>query len=154
MPGSGFGFQSFQFAKSYVALEAGNGYGAVSTKVRRYQTINANVGSAITYSDNANTGAQFVINESGLYSMTRVDVGAPSNFGFSLNSASGGATAINLLAWPERVLFSVAAATATCAGFNAFYFASGSILRPHDDGTCTANTASAQLLITQVEAVL
>lgn len=144
-----FSFQSFPLPRSYLALEAGNGYGAVSTKVRRYQTINSNVGSAITYSDNANTGTAITINEDGIYALGRVDTASASaNVGFSLNT-TGGATAINLIAWPERIMYSQVDGVAGNFG-NTFFFPAGSVIRPHDDGTCTTNTGIAQIFIAQV----
>ncbi len=146
-----FGFQSFPLPRSYIALEAGNGYGAVSTKVRRYQTPNVNIGSAITYADNSNTGAQFTLNVDGIYSMGRADQTASvANFGFSLNSTSGGATGIQLMAWPERVIYSQVTSSAVGFVTFTFFFAAGSVIRPHDDGACTSNGAAAQLYIAQV----
>ncbi len=146
-----FSFQSFPLPRSYLALEAGNGYGAVSTKIRRYQTINANVGSAFTYSDNANTGAAITINEDGVYTIGRADASnsGPAVFGFSLNSVSSGATSIALLAWPERIIYS---GIDVNVGFvsSTYFFPAGSIIRPHDDGTLTANPANAQLYFIQV----
>ncbi len=62
---------------------------------------------------------------------------------------SGGATSIALLTWPSRVIYS---GIDVNVGFVAstFFFSAGSIIRPHDDGTLTANSAVAQLFITQV----
>jgi hypothetical protein len=146
-----FGFQSFPAPRSYIALEAGNGYGAVSVKVRRYQTTNSNVGSSITYADDPNTGAQFTINQDGIYAMGRADQTASvANFGFSLNASASGATGIQLLAWPGRIIYSQVASSAVGFVTSTLFLPAGSVVRPHDDGACTTNGSAAQLFITQV----
>ncbi len=146
-----FGFQSGFSPRSYIALSTGNGFGAVSTCIRRYQNVNSNVGSAITYSDNANTGALFTINQDGIYAMGRAEQTTPTtNVGFSLNSSSGGATGIQLLAWPERIIFSQVTSSAIGFVTFSFFFPQGSLIRPHDDGNATSSGAAAQLFIAQV----
>lgn len=75
-----------------VWAHTGNGYGAVATKANRFTTLKMNVGTAITYADDANNGATFTINESGDYEImvcNRQSVtGRDVFFGVSLNSAA------------------------------------------------------------------
>ncbi len=145
-----FSFQSFPLPRSYLALDTSNGYGATSVMVRRYSNVLSNVGSAITYADNANTGAQFTINEDGIYTLGRVEqTSAAAFFGFSLNANAGGATAINLLVWPAKIVYATCTTADSFLG-NSFFFQAGSIIRPHDDGNCEPILGAAKIFITQV----
>lgn len=52
---------------SEVKLSNPNGYGSVSTGVRRYANVIRYTGNAITYTDSSTRGALFTINEDGIY---------------------------------------------------------------------------------------
>lgn len=76
-----------------VWLHSANGFGAVKTKHRRYTAAKTNVGTAITYADDANNGATLTINEAGDYTITVCDRNATASrdvyFGVAVNSAAG-----------------------------------------------------------------
>lgn len=55
---------------SEVILDSGNGHGATATKIRRFTNARKNIGSGITYADDANSGGTFTINEAGVYSIS------------------------------------------------------------------------------------
>lgn len=59
-----------------VIVSVGNGAGSTNTAIRRYTTINRNVGADITYADSAVNGATFTINAAGLYEISVRDSGA------------------------------------------------------------------------------
>ena len=52
---------------SEVRLHTGNGWGSTGTAIRRFTTTVRNVGSDITYTDSATSGASFTINNDGNY---------------------------------------------------------------------------------------
>lgn len=58
--------------RSQVTLNTGNGRGAVRTNVYRWSVVKVNQGTDITYTDDANNGAEFLINTNGLYAITWV----------------------------------------------------------------------------------
>lgn len=76
-----------------VWAHSGNGFGATKTKHKRFTTVKTNVGTAITYADDANNGATFTINEAGDYTMIVCDRNATASrdvyFGVAVNSAAG-----------------------------------------------------------------
>jgi len=76
---------------SYVIVSTPNGYGSGSV-VRRWSTVQANVGSDITYADsNSNDGGHFTINTTGVYSISYTDrniSNATSRFGITVNDSN------------------------------------------------------------------
>lgn len=85
---------------SAVRLYAGNGFGSTNTAVRRFANLVDNFGSAITYTDSSTAGAQFTINEPGLYMMSYTDqIGATgTNFGITRNDPTWTVTGATVLA--------------------------------------------------------
>ena len=76
-----------------VWAHTGIGFGSVKSKHRRYGATKTNVGTAITYADDASNGATFTINEGGHYEMIMGDRNATAGrdvyFGIAVNSSSG-----------------------------------------------------------------
>jgi hypothetical protein len=60
---------------SAVEISGANGFGSTATLTRRFSNNPINVGSSVTYTDSATLGAQFLINEDGIYSINYIDVG-------------------------------------------------------------------------------
>ena len=60
--------------RSEVLVDTGNGFSTTgSNKIRRFSSLTTNVGDAITYADDAGTGASFTINKTGFYNITWID---------------------------------------------------------------------------------
>ncbi|MCB1949127.1 hypothetical protein, partial [Nitrosomonas sp.] len=58
-----------------VIVHSGNGYGSTNVKIRRFTTVEENLGSSITYADSATDGASFTINQDGVYALYYQDKG-------------------------------------------------------------------------------
>lgn len=65
--------------RSSVTVHTGNGFGGTNAN-RRFSTILEELGSAITYADDANDGASFTINEDGIYAIDWTDLASGGNF--------------------------------------------------------------------------
>lgn len=140
---------------SDVWLQTGNSFGSESNnKIRRFTTTNNNVGSAITYADNATTGSTFTINEDGVYSIHYYEEtsSGPNNFGISRNTSSR-TTSITIITATERLAM---AATQNGTSNGAIcsvtaHLVAGDIIRPHCDGGGTfVDTNRTFFRITQV----
>jgi hypothetical protein len=76
--------------RSEIWVTSANGYGATNTKVRRWTTVQKNVGSDITYTDDANLGGKFTVNTDGIYNISYVDsMGAGTFLGIVKNGTQG-----------------------------------------------------------------
>lgn len=60
-------------SENKIYLSGGNGMGAVATGTRRFTNIQERIGAAVTYSDDANAGAAFTVNEDGVYAISLTD---------------------------------------------------------------------------------
>lgn len=124
-----------QAPRSYVEVSGGNGHGSTNTTIRRFSTVNTNVGSAIVYADSATAGASFTIKEDGIYSVTYADGRSTSGsayFGVSLNSTQlttsvSGANGVKTYTQPASSDFGSVSTT--------FYAAAGSVVRAHTNGS-------------------
>jgi len=128
-----------------VVVTTGNGYGATNTKIRRYTTTQSSVGTAITYADDANAGASFTINTTGLYSIYTIDTYTVSatqqTFGVSLNSSQL-TTAIESINAADRLIISAAGNNANqAAPSRCVRLVAGDIIRPHTGGVTNSTSA-------------
>lgn len=138
--------------KSMVHLQTGNGNGATSTAIRRFSTIVRNIGTAINYTDNANTGAAFQILEDGVYSIFYCDRYESGAFGMGLSLNTTQPTTSILSITGSEKLGEVQSATANFDGITVTaYLKAGDVVRAHHDGNCNNNTAGrVNFIITQV----
>jgi hypothetical protein len=140
--------------RSRVLCDSGNGHGATSTKIRRF-TNSSTTGTAITYSDDANTGGKFTINEEGLYFVSWVDyaTGGATTIGLSLNS-SNPTTIVSTLAVGEQLVSTVTGGANTQAQVTHMgRFKPGDVIRAHDNGaTMAGSDPIAQFQITKIAA--
>lgn len=76
--------------RSEVIVSDCNGAGSTNTKIGRFDHIQKNVGTAITYADSATFGASFTINENGIYSVTHNTnyTAGGANAGISVNTSA------------------------------------------------------------------
>lgn len=130
--------------RSEVSLHTGNGHGATSTKIRRFSVVEYNVGTAISYSDDANLGTVLTINETGWYFIQYRDQRADTaahEFGVSVN-ATQLTTRIGLLSnLSEKIShFSNQSGTAEAGGQQSVLviLKKGDLVRPHTDGSASS----------------
>lgn len=90
-------------------------HGTVGTKIRRFQTVQTDIGSDIDYVDDGSNGGSFTINKTGIYAMTYIDRANSSTsarFGISKN-ASSLTTDVDALAAAETICWVYSAEAAS-----------------------------------------
>jgi len=148
--------------RSEIWLDTGNGFGSTNTKIRRFYTAELNVGTAITYADNAASGASFTINEDGIYAITYSDTmlnsGATistNGLGISLNAGSTQlATSITTISAANRIALSVVPVAATGQAGEATFvgrLSAGDVVRPHSTGLTTSMEAIIAFHIVKID---
>jgi len=119
---------------SEVHVHTGNGYGSVNNKIRRFTTIQKNIGTAITYADSSTLGTSFTINEDGVYAMSYTDDHATTmTMGVSVNTTQGN-TNIQDIAVATRVVQHNIATGAFSTVSVTTRLSVGDVIRPHSDG--------------------
>lgn len=129
-----------------------SGFGSTNTAIRRFTTIETNVGSDITYADSATNGASFTINTNGIYAITHSDsyASAGLNSGISKNSnqlttAISGITSANVLAVGSGNATNSAVHTSWTG-----YLVNGDVIRPHGSVASNTGTTNSKFSITKV----
>jgi hypothetical protein len=120
---------------NFLHYDTGNGHGAVSTRIRRFTNERVNVGCSVLYSDNANTGGAFTVQEAGVYTVVYNDGGgALVEFGLSLNTSTP-TTSISSVTYAQgmRVRGSAANTVAGCTTWTGWLYV-GDVVRAHTDG--------------------
>jgi hypothetical protein len=139
--------------RSEVAVDTGNGAGAVATYIRRFTNIRRNEGTAITYADSVNDGGTFTINEDGVYCSTWTDRRSAGvmTVGISVNtnSPSTNLTALNY-SQGFRGMFTGTGANPTAMQWCG-WLEVGDVVRAHlSDTTSLTSEAQNYFQITQV----
>ena len=138
-----------------IVVTTGNGYGAVNTKIRRYTTTQSSVGTAITYADDANSGASFTINQAGLYSIYTADTYTTSTathtFEVSLNSSQL-TTAIESITAADRLMMAGIGSSTPLSISRVVRLAVNDVIRPHTDGS--TNSVSAATSVFAIRKIL
>lgn len=123
-----------EITNNVVTVATLNGHGVVNTMISRFTTVISNIGTAITYADNANNGGSFTINESGLYEVydkeehpSALDVGA------SLNSSQL-TTAINSITAADRIFAHQPEGNAHSPATRTIWCVPGDVIRRHSSG--------------------
>ncbi len=141
---------------SMVRVCTSNARGSTATCIRRYTTILANLGQAITYSDSATNGAAFLINEPGVYAIStyeNIDNNTGNGAaGISLNSVNLTSDITNVPN-PERLAMNHINTggltyNAACSWTGVLF--PGDIIRPHQNTSDPTTAANAQFCITKV----
>lgn len=131
--------------QSEVWLSSITGYGVTSTEIRTFGTVSLNVGTAITYTSDADQGDKFTINENGIYSISYVDnLSASEVIGISKNSNQL-ATGVTSITAAHRLiaLNTSASGTGSCAALTT-WLSAGDIIRAHTNGQASGASAYAQ----------
>lgn len=145
-----------QVGDSEVRVYGGNGHGAVNTAIRRFTTQDVNIGSAITYADDADDGAVFTIQEDGIYAIYFADRrnGGQTNVGVSKNiSGSDFTTNVStvLSTTPANVLSYVQEDGAEVNGVSVITrLSAGDLIYPHTDQTNDNAGNGVMFRITQI----
>lgn len=76
-------------AASKIQVHTGNGHGSTNTKIRKFSTVQHNLGNAMTLTQSGTDGDSITINVDGNYSFSYSDYrGAATSFGLTLNSTA------------------------------------------------------------------
>jgi len=118
-----------------ITARQGNGYGSTNTKRRKYSVIEANIGTAATYVNDAALGFQITIVEPGLYEFIRRDHRAAGSayFGISKNSAQL-TTNIDSITQTD-VVCAAGSGTEGNEVTRTILCAQGDVIGPHDMGS-------------------
>lgn len=129
----------FTDTDSAVRVYTANGWGSSNTAIRRFTSVPTNIGTSITYVDDASLGASFTINESGEYKISYTDVmNVAASFGISKNSPA--ATLLGSLGTNDILSFVTTSGAGNLAVASwSGPLAKGDIIRPH---AATASLAS------------
>jgi hypothetical protein len=125
---------------SIVSLNTANGYGSTNTVIRRFTNTVINQGIDISYTDSATLGASFLINTSGIYSISYTESLSVSNtFGLSddstqLTTSIQSITSANILNYAQTPGANISSNLAWTG-----YLASGSVVRPHGSGQASGS---------------
>jgi len=133
---------NWQVASTYfhgihrIIAHTGNGHGSTNTKIRRMTTAQETSGNAITRATTAANGDSYTINVSGMYYVGYADrvEAAALNFGLSLDNASLTTSIVSILV-ADRLAQAQAATGLFQQTQLTRHFNSGSVIRPHNDGT-------------------
>ena len=132
---------TYDNSDSAIRLDTANGWGSVSTRIRRFSNTIQNFGTDVTYTDSATLGSSFTINKDGEYMITYTEEFSAADYmGISLNSASL-ATSIQSITTSEVLAMTVTAAannpnTVSWQG----YLVKGDVVRPHTSSSGTGTT--------------
>lgn len=139
---------------SSVQLRTANGYGSANNKIRRFSNTLNNLGSAITYIDDAVNGASFTVNEDGEYNISYTELlTSASYFGITKNTTEptipvSGVTVPAALLSVGNAFAPNAASSCSWQG----YLLKGDIIRAHTDGSTAgvSGTLEAKFSINKV----
>jgi hypothetical protein len=146
-----------QFTESDSAIRVTDnsaGYGATNTFIRRFSTLESNLGTDITYADSASLGASFTVNTSGIYHISYTEINSTASMlGFGISRNASGTT--NVTSLPGSQLLAIQ----HCTGTGSFdrancswqgYLNKGDIIRAHTNGTVTTGSALSSFNINKV----
>ena len=117
-----------------ISLYTANGYGSTNTNIRKYSTVETNVGTSLTLTQSASLGDSITVNTTGLYSVQAVDnFSTVSSFGITRNVSAN--TSIDSVAVGS--LLSVASGNTNYRTVCTWtgWLTSGDVLRVHGAGT-------------------
>lgn len=114
----------------------GNGFGAVSTKIRRFTNNPVNLGADLIYLDSANLGASLNCFWPGKFSFTYGDIrgGNASIHGLSLNTTEP-TTSIDAISNTDRLVGVLAPSNTYTACSRSIQLKIGDFVNPHVDAT-------------------
>lgn len=138
---------------SQVVATGGSGAGSASNnRIRRFTTLKESLGAAITYVPDAVNGDSFRINQSGMYSMSWLDVRAAGvlSIGITVNQPDL-TIAAGSLTYPIKLLANdITAAQLGCITVSS-YLKEGDIVRANDNAQASGTNANDVMFrITQI----
>jgi len=136
--------------ESEVFVQGGNSFGSTGIYARRWTNVEVNVGSAITYTDDATNGGYFTINADGLYSMTATDYRSDTADGFGIAVNAPGSSPIPTTSAQLCSISTNVSLTSSCSA--TAYLNSGDVVRElWGVGNATDISASSRFLIVRVK---
>lgn len=145
--GAVFKLNRFQFSNSpfvyknltdvsMVRVSDGNGYGLTNTTIRRFNVLEEERGTGVTWVDSSQLGATFTINKAGYCTISYADVftGA-ANFGISKNSTQLTTSIQNITANDALVISTADTANFSEAVSTSVWLEAGDVIRAHGDAT-------------------
>lgn len=134
-----------------VWLTNGNGHGSTNTKIRRMSNIQSQRGDAITYTDSATDGAEFLINKTDFYTVIYQDGSSAQGdfYGLSVNSTAL-TTTISSESFPVKLMQTPTFVNNVQYGVPLVVrklFNQGDIIRMHTDGAPNSTSDSSQFRI-------
>jgi hypothetical protein len=121
---------------SSIRVQGGNGYGSTNTVIRRFSNTIDNIGTDITYTDDAALGASFKVNTDGIYTIMFVDnISVVSNTGISKNTTTPTTSIFTIAAAERLAVKTVTGANYTSESSWSGFLSKGDIIRPHGDGS-------------------
>lgn len=117
---------------SRVWVTTGNGFGSSGTRIRRFSSVVENVGTAITYLDDATNGGLFTINETGLYSFRYTDTSSTSGDQGVTKNAAGNVDIASIAA--NLRLSYVDRGNQWMQVSNVVYLVAGDVIKAHTNG--------------------
>jgi hypothetical protein len=139
---------------SEIALFGGNGNGAVANKIRRFTSIQKQIGNDITLTQDSNNGDSFTINRDGLYQIAYSDGGGAANsiFGLSVDSNQL-TTGIAQAGFNDQHILLYTSLSGTAGNTSltvTSYLKAGQIVRAHADTAQTNSGNSVRFRIVRV----
>lgn len=127
------------FEDNEVIVHTGNGYGSTNTRIRRFTTIDQNVGSSITYADSATLGGSFTINQTGVYAMYYQDVGQDVH---AITRNATGTANPPITNTSQLLAVSSTTGTSNKSVSRVAKLTAGDVVRAHTNGLSTDTTAA------------
>lgn len=140
---------------SEIYLQDSAGHGSVNSCIRRFLTAPKEVGTAMTYVDDAANGMSVTINEDGVYAMHYGDgySATTTYLGFSVNAAGGAlASVIESLSFAQGRRAGCPTSTANNYAETSWTgrLSAGDIVRAHDEGVADGAGNNMYFSIVQV----
>lgn len=137
--------------ESEISVGGGTSYGSTGIYARTFTSVNATIGSDITYTSDSVNGDYFTINHPGLYSISYTDGNVhPDSGGISINLS---ATSVFSSGWGtgnELCGFSMSNNAASCSAD--VLLSSGDVLRAHSSngGTPPNSQTISKFIVTRI----
>ena len=123
---------------SRVWVFGGNGFGSVSTNIRRFSTTQVNTGSDITYADSSTLGGTFTINTTGVYTMTYGEASTIGAYSFGVtNNANSTDVTTNVVSLTKPTVLTLQSNSVASDPMSlcvAHYLTAGDVITAQVDG--------------------
>lgn len=127
--------------ESEVSVGGGTSYGSTGIYARRFTSVNATIGSDITYTTSSVDGDSFTVNTSGVYSVSYTEgTGGSDNAGISVNLSSATSFGTAFGTANELCAMTIANTGESCS--TTVLLSAGDVIRAHSTFGGALNTQS------------